>query len=319
MPFQDATAKLQELIRRQGQVATVLHPPSASLARVMEAAGAEVGFVGTSGVVGSYTGMEDVGTATLNECVQIAGWIARSVQFPVILDGDTGHGGIMAVRRMIEDCIREGIAGVRIDDQPIEGKRGTGTAGMEVQSLDVVLTRYRSAMDRKRELDPNFVVMAQCYAAEAANGGFQEALTRMKAYKEEAGVDWVQLTAPRSVEEVKIARDAVDGPFSIMQSYMNPPLSNDELLALGINLAWMPRPTHDVTYVALYDFIKDFMDRGTKAWDDFRERHSENPYLRGELRIGGSQVAKQRELEERYLSEDSLGKYDRSTGRDSSL
>jgi hypothetical protein len=26
----------------------------------MEAAGAEAGFVGTSGVVGSYTGMEDV-------------------------------------------------------------------------------------------------------------------------------------------------------------------------------------------------------------------------------------------------------------------
>lgn len=140
---------------------------------MMEAAGAEAGFVGTGGVVGSYTGMEDVGTATLNECVQIAGWIARSVRFPVILDGDTGHGGIIAVRRMIEDCIREGIAGVRIDDQPIEGKRGTGTAGMEVQSLDVVLTRYRAAVDRERELDPNFVVMAQCYVAEASNGGLK--------------------------------------------------------------------------------------------------------------------------------------------------
>ena len=119
MPFQEATVRLQELIHRQDQVTTELHPPSASLSRVMEAAGAEAGFVGTSGVVASYTGMEDVGTATLNECVQIAGWIARSVGFPVILDGDTGHGGIMAVRRMVEDCISEGIAGVRIDDQPI--------------------------------------------------------------------------------------------------------------------------------------------------------------------------------------------------------
>ena len=318
MPFGDATIRLQELIHRQGQVATVLHPPSASLARVMEAAGAEVGFVGTSGVVGSYTGMEDVGTATLNECVQIAGWIARSVNFPVILDGDTGHGGIMAVRRMIEDSIKEGIAGVRIDDQPIEGKRGTGTAGMEVQSLDVVLTRYRAAVDCKHELDPNFVVMAQCYVAESANGGFEEALVRMKAYKAEAEVDWVQLTAPRSVDEVKRARDAVDGPFSIMQGYMSPALSNDELLALGINLAWMPRPTHDVTYVALYDFIKDFMARGTSAWDDFREQHSGNPYLNGELKIGGTQVAKQLELEEKYLAQNSLDKYDRSTGRDRS-
>jgi hypothetical protein len=99
---------------------------------------------------------------------------------------------------------------------------------------------------------------------------------------------------------------------------MDPALSNDELLALGINLAWMPRPTHDVTYVALYDFIKDFMDRGTSAWDDFREQHKENPYLSGALKIGGVQVAKQRELEEKYLSGDSLGKYERSTGRESS-
>ena len=318
MPYQEATAQLQELIHRQGWVTTVLHPPSASLARVMEAAGAEAGLVGTSAVVGSYTGMEDVGTATLNECVQIAGWIARSVRFPVILDGDTGHGGIVAVRGMAEDCIREGIAGVRIDDQPIEGKRGTGAAGVEVQSLDVVLARYRAAVDCKRELDPNFVLMTQCYVAEAANGGFKESLVRMKAYKEIAEVDWVQLTAPRSVEEVKRARDAVDGPFSIMQGYMDSPLSNNELLALGMNLAWMPRPTHDVTYVAFYDFIKDFMDRCTLAWDDFREQHKENPYLSGALKIGGVQVAKQRELEERYLSRDSLGKYERSSGRESS-
>ena len=48
----------------------VLHRFRAFLTRVMEAAGAEAGFVGTSGVVGSYTGMEDLGTATLNECVR---------------------------------------------------------------------------------------------------------------------------------------------------------------------------------------------------------------------------------------------------------
>ena len=83
----------------------MLHRFRAFLTRVMEAAGAEAGFVGTSGVVGSYTGMEDVGTASLSECVQIALWVARPVVFPVILDENTGHGGIMAVRRIVEDCI----------------------------------------------------------------------------------------------------------------------------------------------------------------------------------------------------------------------
>ena len=49
--------------------------------------------------------MKDVGTATLNECVQIALWVARPVVFPVILNENTGHGGIMAVRRIVEACI----------------------------------------------------------------------------------------------------------------------------------------------------------------------------------------------------------------------
>ena len=75
----------------------------------------------------------------------------------------------------------------------------------------------------------------------------------------------------------------------------------------------MPRPTRDVP---LDDFIKDSMGRGTSAWDDFQKQHKENPYLTGDLNIGDVQVAKHRGLEERYLSDDSLGKYDLSIGRE---
>ena len=133
----------------------------------------------------------------------------------------------MAVRRVVEDSIKEGVAGVRSDDQPIEGKRGTGTAGMEVAPLEVVLTRYRAAVERKRELDPNFVVIAQCYAGEAANGGMEEALHRLKAYKELGEVDWVQFTAPRSPDDVKwfaALSESAGGPeqgAAVWQSFMD--------------------------------------------------------------------------------------------------
>src|SRR5512140_279526 len=178
-------ARLRELINRTERVLSVLHPPSASLARIMEQAGCEAGFVGTGGVVGAYTGLADVGTLTMLECVQITGWIAQAVKFPVIMDGDTGHGGIMAVRRMVRECIRAGIAGVRIDDQPIEGKRRTQSAGLEVVPLEQAIARYRAAVDMKNELDPDFVIMAQCYARDAANGGIDEAIERLQAYREE--------------------------------------------------------------------------------------------------------------------------------------
>ena len=196
-------------------------------------AGCEAGFVGTSGVVGSYTGLSDVGTATMTECVQIAGWIAQSVNFPIILDGDTGHGGIMAVRRMVRECIRAGIAGMRIDDQPIEGKRRTQSAGVEVVPIEQAIARYRAAVDMKNELDPDFVIMAQCYARDAANSSLEDCIKRLQAYRKEAGVDWVQLESPHSVDEIKQARAAVEGPLSFMKGKLPRFLGLDEHLALG--------------------------------------------------------------------------------------
>jgi len=303
------SALLQALIHRTDRVLVVLHPPSAAHARIMEQAGCEVGFVGTGGVVGAYTGLSDVGTATMTECVQIAGWIAESVSFPVIVDGDTGHGGIMAVRRLVRECIRADIAGIRIDDQPIEGKRQTQSAGVEVVPLPQAIARYRAAVDMRNELDPDFVVMAQCYARDAANGGLEDCLVRLAAYERDAGVDWVQLESPHSVEEIKRARAAVSGPFSFMKGKLPRYLGLEEHLALGVTIAWYPGFTHHVTWAALWDFLQEFQTRGVAAWDDFTASRKHRPYP--DPRVGPNRegAERQRELEERYLSDDMLKKY----------
>jgi 2-methylisocitrate lyase-like PEP mutase family enzyme len=304
-------ARLQQLIHRRDKVLAVLHPPTAAHARIMERAGCEALFVGTGGVVGAYTGLADVGTATMSECVEIAGWIADSVRVPVIMDGDTGHGGIMAVRRMVRECIRRGISGVRIDDQPIEGKRKTQDAGVEVVPLDQAIARYRAAVDMKNELDPDFVVMAQCYARDAANGGLDDALMRLKAYREVAGVDWVQLESPHSVDEIKLARAAVEGPFSFMKGKLGRYLGLDEHLALGVTIAWYPAFSHQVTWAALWDFMTDFDKRGVTAWDDFVASRKDRPYPTPEMPEDGEGAAKQRLLEERYLPDAARDKYGR--------
>jgi 2-methylisocitrate lyase-like PEP mutase family enzyme len=301
--------RLRELIQRKDRVLVVLHPPTATHARIMERAGCEAGFVGTSGVVGSYTGLADVGTATMTECVQIAGWIAQSVSFPVIMDGDTGHGGIMAVRRMVRECIRAGIAGVRIDDQPIEGKRRTQSAGVEVVPLEQAVARYRAAVDMKNELDPDFVVMAQCYARDAGNGGLEDCIRRLQAYRNEAGADWVQLESPHSVEEIKRARAAVEGPFSFMKGKLPRYLGLDEHLALGVNIAWYPGFTHQVMWAALWDFMQDFQKRGIAAWEDFQVSRKDRPYPHPDAGPRGEDGDTQRKLEERYFSADALKKY----------
>lgn len=308
-PGWSKSARLQELIHRTDRVLVVLHPPSAAHARIMEQAGCEVAFVGTGGVVGAYTGLADVGTATMTECVQIAGWIAQSVSFPVIVDGDTGHGGIMAVRRLVRECIRAGIAGVRIDDQPIEGKRQTQSAGVEVVPLPQAIARYRAAVDMKNELDPDFVVMAQCYARDAANGSLEDCIARLRAYETEGGADWVQLESPHSVEEIKQARAAVSGPLSFMKGKLPRYLSLEEHLALGVTIAWYPAFTHHVTWAALWDFLQEFQTRGVAAWEDFVASRKNRPYPEPRAGRDGEGAEQQRELEERYFSDEMLRKY----------
>jgi 2-methylisocitrate lyase-like PEP mutase family enzyme len=301
------TTQLQALIHRRDKVLAVLHPPTAAHARIMEKAGCEALFVGTGGVVGAYTGLADVGTATMTECIAIAGWIADSVSIPVMVDGDTGHGGVMAVRRLIRESIRAGLAGIRIDDQPIEGKRKTQNAGIDVVPIDQAVARYRAAVDMKNELDPNFVIMAQCYARDATRdsggGTLADTITRMKAYREEAGVDWVQFESPHSIDEIKAARAAIDGPFSFMRGKLGRYLDRDEHLALGVTIAWYPGFSHAVTWAALWDFMTEFQSRGTKAWDDFIASRRDRPYPTPEVPSDGEGDAKQQELERRYFGD----------------
>ena len=216
----------------------------------------------------------------------------------------------MAVRRLVRECIRAGIAGVRIDDQPIEGKRQTQSAGVEVVPLPQTIARYRAAVDMKNELDPDFVVMAQCYARDAANGGLEDCLVRLAAYERDAGVDWVQLESPHSVEEIKRARAAVSGPFSFMKGKLPRYLGLEEHLTLGVTIAWYPGFTHHVTWAALWDFLQEFQKRGVAAWDDFTARRKHRPYPDPRVGPDGEGAERQRELEERYLSGDMLKKYE---------
>jgi 2-methylisocitrate lyase-like PEP mutase family enzyme len=298
------TTRLRRLINRNDRVLAVLHPPSATLARIMEQAGCEVGFIGTGGVCGAYTGLADVGMLTMTECVQIAGWIAQSVNFPVIMDGDTGHGGIMAVRRMVRECIRAGIAGVRIDDQPIEGKRRTQSAGVTVVPLEQAVARYRAAVDMRNELDSDFIIMAQCYARDAENSGLDDAIARLKAYKEQGGVDWVQLESPHSAEEIARARAAVAGPFSFMKGKLPRYLSLEEHRQLGVHIAWLPGFTHHVLWAAMWDFMNDFQARGVVAFEDFQLRRKDKPYPDPTVGAGGEDAAKQQALETLYFARD---------------
>jgi 2,3-dimethylmalate lyase len=276
-----STTRLRQLLRRKNKVLAVLGAPNAFHAKIMEANGVEACFVGTSITGGNYTGLPDLGILSLTECVDFGRWIARSVRIPVILDGDTGHGGIMAVRRLVRECIEAGLAGLRLDDQPLEQKRRTMSAGISIISRDEAVTRYRIAVDAKNEIDSDFVIMAQCYARNAENGGMTETLKRLRLYETAAGADWVQFEAPHSIDEIKRARKAVKGPFSAMKGQLPRALSIEEHEALGLNAAWYTFLPDLVLKTSAWAFFEEFNKKGMRAWDEFAAAHSNTPFTGG--------------------------------------
>ena len=298
-----ASTKLRQLLRRKNKVLAVLGAPNAFHAKIMEANGVEACFVGTSITGGNYTGLPDLGILSMTECVVIARWIARSVKIPVILDGDTGHGGIMAVRRLARESIEAGLAGLRLDDQPLEQKRRTLSAGISIVSREEAIARYRAAVDAKNEIDPDFVIMAQCYARNAVNGGMAETLKRLRLYETKAGVDWVQFEAPHSVQEIERARKAVKGPFSAMKGQLPRALTLEEHRALKLNAAWYTFLPDLVLKASAWSFLETFQDRGIGAWFEFLEKNPDTPFTGGKAwnwdATGMTELTK---LEARYFS-----------------
>ncbi|HUC99042.1 MAG TPA: isocitrate lyase/PEP mutase family protein [Candidatus Polarisedimenticolaceae bacterium] len=273
--------KLRQLLGRKNKVLAVLGAPNAFHAKIMEANGVEACFVGTSITGGNYTGQPDLGILSMTECVEFAKWIARAVKIPVILDGDTGHGGIMAVRRLVRECIDAGLAGLRLDDQPLDQKRRTGSAGISIVSREDAIMRYRVAVDAKNEIDGDFVIMAQCYARNALNGGMDELLRRLRLYETEGRVDWVQFESPHSVAEIKRARRVVKGPFSAMKGQLPRALTLKEHAAFGLNAAWYTFLPDLVLKTAAWSFFQEFKNKDMRAWDDFAAAHSGTPFTGG--------------------------------------
>jgi 2-methylisocitrate lyase-like PEP mutase family enzyme len=293
-------ATLKELISRKGKVLTVMQFQTAAVARVMEQAGAEAGFIGASLVVGQNLGISDLGQIWQGEVMAEGGAIARSVKVPVIVDARMGERGILAVRRTVQDCIREGISGILLDDLAgpgTEADRGPTSGAGSVVPLDFALARFRAAVDMRDELGrPDFFIQARCVSREAPNGGLEDAFDRMVEY-EKTGVDLVQFRHARDLDEVRQARARLRGPFAFAEMKGYPDFTEQELLNVGCNMAWYSDHIARLITTSVYEFVKDFQNRGLVAWEEWAKAHPNSPPRYN----APDSVQKLRQLQEKYF------------------
>ena len=75
--------------------------PNASMARQVERAGFDAVYISGAGLANCTAGLPDIGLLTLNEVATLAGFIAKAVKIPAIVDADTGFGGAENAARTI--------------------------------------------------------------------------------------------------------------------------------------------------------------------------------------------------------------------------
>ena len=168
------TTRLQELFQQE-QIFVIAGGGCALHAKMVEACGFECAYMSGALTAAHVLGLPDAGLITMTEMVQNAGRMANAISLPLISDSDQGFGNAVNVRRTVQSFIQAGVAGIHIEDQPFP-KRCGFVKGKEIIPLEEAVGKYRAAVEAKRELDPDFVIIARCDARTAVGGGLEEAL-----------------------------------------------------------------------------------------------------------------------------------------------
>lgn len=246
--------------------------PNASMARQVERAGFDAVYISGAGMANSTAGVPDIGLLTLTEVTQLAGYIAKAVQIPAVVDADTGFGGLENVARTVCEFERLGLAGCHIEDQEFP-KRCGHLAGKSIVDLDEMVAKIKAAVAARH--DSNFLIIARTDARSVE--AFDLALDRARHYLE-AGADAIFPEALQSAEEFRDFAKEIDAPLmaNMTEFGKSPLLSFPELAGLGYKFVIFPQSAFRVTMKASEKFLRALKNGGSQQdWLDRMQTRQE--------------------------------------------
>ena len=306
---QKTSTRLRELL---AQKKTLVKPGAfnALTAKIIEKAGFSCCGVSGYAVSASLLGKPDVGLITLNELVMISRYICNAVSIPVIADADTGFGNAINVMRTVEDFINAGVAAIHIEDQ-VAPKRCGHVAGKQIVSAEEMVGKLKAADRVRRELDPDFVLIARCDARGVSGGDLDDLIDRSNAYLD-AGADMIFPEALTSEEEVARCSREIRGPLHFNRTGVSPRLSLEVLNRLGIAMVSNATGALRSSTVSLCDYFAAFAKDDVEHVKRFEAQHKDHPAGNLHGFMGFSDIKR---LEEEFLpSAEVLAKYEGSVG-----
>jgi len=281
-------------------------------ARLIEQAGFKILGLTGYGLSAAMLGKPDAGFLTLTEAAAAARYVVGATCLPVICDADTGFGNALNAMRTTEEFIRAGAASFHIEDQ-VAPKRCGHVAGKEVIALEEAVGKLRAADRVRRELDPDFVIIARTDARGAAGGSLEEVIRRGKAFAD-AGADMLFPDGLVSLQELERCVREVPLPIHYNMSgggvsfYATLP----ELQAMGVAIVSNPGGPLRAAVKAMWDYLHGFAAGGTEFMIQADREFESHPTGDMHHFFGFAEI---RKLEEEFLPrEDVERKYRDSLG-----
>jgi len=174
--------------------------------RLAVAAGFSALAAGGNAATGTLLGAPDMGQLGMRDFADHYGRItAAAGEIPVLLDADTGFGGVHNVAQMMRAFERSGAGGLFIEDQ-VTPKRCGYLAGKAVVPIAEQMAKLRAAVDSRR--DEAFLLCARTDAL--AVEGLEAAIDRAGRYRE-TGVDMLFVQGADTAESLRRVCQAVPG------------------------------------------------------------------------------------------------------------
>ena len=234
---------------------------NAAVALQIEQAGFPAVYISGAGLCNAAAGVPDIGLLSLEEVARLAGYIAKAVKIPALVDADTGFGSPARAVRTFEEL---GLAGLHLEDQ-VFPKRCGHLAGKQLVPARTMAAKLRTAVGARR--DKNFLVVARTDARSVE--GFDAAIQRARMYLE-AGADAIFPEALENPVEFKQFASHFPGvPLlaNMTEFGKSPLLEARKLAAMGYRMIIFPLTCFRASMQTTEACLQTLQKKGTqRAW-----------------------------------------------------
>ncbi|NRF94357.1 methylisocitrate lyase [Paenibacillus frigoriresistens] len=204
-------------------------------------------------------GLPDLGLIYSNEVAERARELIRASGLPLLVDIDTGFGGVLNVARTAKEMVEVGVAAVQMEDQNLPKKCGH-LNGKSLVSSEEMMQKIKTI----KEVSPSLVVIARTDAKGVE--GMEAAIERAKLYLA-AGADGIFPEALESEEDFRTFRAAVDGPLlaNMTEFGKTPYFTAEQFEAWGYNMVIYPVTSLRVAAKAYEGVFSEISKTGTQV------------------------------------------------------